>query len=116
MDKQTNEKVINIFRNAENSKQQAQQDSPAIKFFAGVNYVRLDEDANGYPFNKKTLIENAESISYIIRVLKPKNGGHSLYNYNVPYDKLVEFISMFEKNELSGTIIDVDKYVPNELA
>ncbi len=115
MDKQTNEKVINIFKNADNT-QQAQNDTPAIKFFAGVNYVRLDEDANGHPFNKKNLIENAKNISYIVRVLKQKNKKHSLYNYNVPYDKLVEFISMFEKNELSGTIIDIDKYIPNELA
>ncbi len=115
MDEKINEKVINIFKAAKVEKT-LQENSPAIKFFAGVSYVRLDEDVNGYDFNKKNLIENAEKFSYIVRVIRPKNKKYSLYNYNVPYDKLVEFISLFDKNELNGTIIDIDKYKPNEPA
>lgn len=109
-----NEKVINIFKKAQ--KESGEPVEPPIKFFAGVNYVRIDEDLNGYPFKKLALLENAAKFSYIVRVLRLKNGKHSLYNYNVPYDKIVEFISMFDKNELSGTIIEIDKYIPNELA
>ncbi|MBQ2871902.1 hypothetical protein IJE86_09380 [bacterium] len=113
-----NEKVINIFKNAQSVKgeQNIEKEEPPIKFFAGVNYVRIDEDFNGHPFNKELLIESAAKFAYIVRVLKLKNGKHSLYNYNVPYDKIVEFISLFDKNELSGTIIEIDKYKPNELA
>lgn len=110
-----NNKVINIFKNAGKNVSNTLNEPP-VKFFAGVNYVRLDEDSNGHPFVKDFLIENAARFSYIVRVLKLKNGKHSLYNYNVPYEKIVEFISLFEKNELSGTIIEIDKYKPNELA
>ena len=122
MDKKTNEKVINLFqggsadKKSELSVSSGEKYTPAVKFFAGVNYVRLDEDVNGYPFNKAKLLENAENFSYIVRVLRPKNGKTSIYNYNVPYDKIVNFISMFANNELTGTIIDIDKYKPNDLA
>lgn len=113
-----NEKVINIFKNAQTPQEKStnsEKELP-IKFFAGVNYVRIDQDLNGRPFKKEILIDNASKFSYIVRVLKLKNGKNSLYNYNVPYDKIVEFISLFDKNELSGTIIEIDKYTPNELA
>lgn len=116
-----NEKVINIFK-AHNKDAETKKSTPErkethkIKSFAGVSYVRLDEDINGLPFNREKLLEGSKHYSYIVRVLKPKNGKHSLYNYNVPYDKLVEFISMFASNELSGTIIEIDKYKPNEPA
>ncbi len=117
-----NEKVINIFK-TQNNKQKntdAQETEakkqPEIKYFAGVSYVRLDEDVNGHPFNKEKLIERSEKFSYIVRVVKPKNGKYALYNYSVPYDKIIDFISMFSTNELSGTIIEIDKYKPNELA
>ena len=108
------DKVINIFK-AKNAGFEKSENTN-IKFFAGVDYVRMDEDVNGHAFNKDNLIKQAEKFSYIVRVLKPKNGKQSLYNYNVPYDKLVKFISMFQTNELSGTIIEIDKFIPNELA
>lgn len=114
MDEKTNEKVINIFKTAHNK--EAEKHPHSIKFFAGVNYIRFDEDENGHPFNKNTLIENAKKFSYIVRVVKLKNGKHSLYNYNVPFDKLIDFITMFKTNELSGTIIDIEKFKPNDLA
>jgi hypothetical protein len=109
-----NDKVINIFK-AKNAGVE-ETESSNIKFFAGVDYVRIDEDVNGHQFNKENLLKQAEKYSYIVRVLKPKNGKQSLYNYNVPYDKLVKFISMFQTNELSGIIIEIDKYTQNELA
>ena len=115
MSENINDKVIDIFKKA-HKKNQEQTNEPPIKYFAGVNYVRIDEDMNGYPFKKEVLIENAAKFSYIVRVLRLKNGKHSLYNYSVPFDKIVEFISLFDKNELNGTIIEIDKYKPNELA
>ena len=115
MSENINDKVIDIFKKA-HKEEKIKSNEPPIKFFAGVNYVRIDEDLNGYPFKKETLLENASKFSYIVRVLRPKNGKHSLYNYSVPFDKIVEFISLFDKNELNGTIIEIDKYTPNELA
>ena len=115
MNENINDKVINIFKKANEAKN-IEINEPPIKFFAGVNYVRIDEDLNGHPFKKDILLENAAKFSYIVRVLRPKNGKHSLYNYSVPFDKIVDFISLFEKNKLNGTIIEIDKYIPNELA
>ncbi len=115
MNENINDKVINIFKKA-NKREEIQKNEPPIKFFAGVNYVRIDEDLNGYSFKKELLLENASKFSYIVRVLRLKNGKYSLYNYSVPFDKIVEFISLFDKNELNGTIIEIDKYTPNELA
>ena len=115
MDEKINQKVINIFKNAQ-KKDTPHNNSHPVKFYAGVSYVRLDEDVNGYPFNKNNLIENAEKFAYIVRVIRHRNGKPSLYNYNVPYEKIISFISMFANGELSGTIIDIDKYKPNDLA
>jgi len=115
MSEDINDKVISLFKKAQNN-QKSKKNEPPVKFFAGVNYVRLDEDTNGHPFRKELLLENAARFSYIVRVLKPKNGKYSLYNYNVPHEKIVEFISLFDKNELSGTIIEIDKYKHDGLA
>jgi len=115
MSENINDKVIDIFKRA-HKEEKSKSNEPSIKFFAGVNYVRIDEDLNGHPFKKETLLENASKFSYIVRVLRPKNGKQALYNYSVPFDKIVEFISLFDKNELNGTIIEIDKYTPNELA
>ena len=115
MSENINDKVIDIFKKA-HKEAENKTNEPPIKFFAGVNYVRIDEDLNGHPFKKENLLENASKFSYIVRVLRQKNGKHSLYNYSVPFDKIVEFISLFDKNELNGTIIEIDKYTPNELA
>jgi len=116
MSENINDKVIDIFRKANKPIAGIQTNEPPVKFFAGVNYVRLDEDSNGHPFKKDILLENAAKFSYIVRVLRPKNGKFSLYNYSVPFDKIIEFISLFDKNELNGTIIEIDKYQPDELA
>lgn len=115
MSEDINDKVISLFKKAHRN-EQITMNEPPVKFFAGVNYVRLDEDSNGHPFQKDHLLENACRFSYIVRVLKPKNGKYSLYNYNVPHEKIVKFISLFEKNELGGTIIEIDKYKPDGLA
>ena len=39
-----------------------------------------------------------------------------LYNYDVPNDRLFKFIEAFENNTLNGTIIEIDKYFPEDLA
>ena len=39
-----------------------------------------------------------------------------LYNYDVPNDELFKFIKSFEENTLDGTIIEIDKYFPENPA
>ena len=46
------------------------------------------------------------------------NGDNSqvLYNYDVPNDELFRFMKSFEENTLDGTIIEIEKYIPDGLA
>jgi len=44
------------------------------------------------------------------------DGEITLYNYDVANDQLFKFIKSFENNTLSGVIIEIDKYFPEDLA
>ena len=107
-------KVINIFKKHTKNKQADSKEK--VKTFAGFSYVRLDTDVNGYPFKEENLLDYAKDCHYIVKVMKEKNGGVSLYSYNVPNAKLLDFLLMFRNNELSGTIIEIDKFLPKDLA
>ena len=106
-------KVIDIFRKHEDT---ADKENSRVKFFNGFNYVRLDKDVNGNFFKEDNLLDYASKCQYIVRVMKEKDGHVALYNYKVPHDRIIEFISKFANNELSGKIIEIDKYVPENLA
>ncbi len=107
-------KVINIFKKHNSNKHADLKER--VKSFAGFSYVRLDKDVNGYPFKEENLLDYAKDCRYIVKVMREKNGGVSLYSYNVPNDKLLDFLLMFRNNELSGTIIEIDKFLPRDLA
>ena len=109
-----NKKVINIFNKHKNEVNS--QEEEKVKFFKGFNYVRLDKDLNGKRFNEDHLIEYSRKCQYIVRVMREKNDHVSLYNYKIPHDKIIEFISKFANNELNGKIIEIDKYIPETLA
>ena len=86
-----------------------------VKSFAGFSYVRMDKDVNGYPFKSENLLNYAKDCHYIVKVMRDKNGSPSLYSYNVPNDKLLDFLLMFRNNELDGTIIEIDKFLPKNI-
>ena len=48
--------------------------------------------------------------------MKERGRGVSLYNYDVPSEKLYEFLEKFYRNELKGKIIEIEKYIPDGLA
>ena len=112
MTKHINDKVVSLFKKRDEN---IKKNEP-IKFFAGYEYVRFDKDLNGNPFIEKNLIEYSKSCRYIVRVMKERNKNISLYNYDVPSEKLYQFLTKFETNELSGQIIEIDKYIPETLA
>ena len=58
----------------------------------------------------------SKKCKYIVRVMRKVNGVVSLYNYKVPSHKFIEFISKFLNKEFNGEIIEVEKYIPEELA
>ena len=62
------------------------------------------------------LIEYSKSCSYIIRVMKEHNGETVLFNYNVPGENFMDFISKVQSKHIQGTIIEIDKYFPEDLA
>lgn len=114
MTNKINEKVINIFSKYNNSLPLEHEER--VKFFAGFNYVKIDRDSNGKRFNVEHLKKYAEKCHYIVRVMRNIEGEIVLYNYDVPNEELFKFIKAFENNTLSGIIIEIDKYFPEDLA
>lgn len=110
MPEEINKKVINIFsKHFENNEKKSDKN---LKSFAGYSYVRLDKDVNGHPFKEEKLLKYAKECHYIVKVMRKKNGNPSLYSYNVPSDNMLDFLLMFRNNEINGSIIEIDKFLP----
>ena len=109
-----NQKVINIFKRHKSDL--PLEDSDKIKFFAGYNYVKLKRDENGKKFIKPNLLAYAKKCHYIVRVMRKIDGEVCLYNYDIKNEDLVPFIKAFDNNVLNGTIVEIDKYFPEDLA
>ncbi len=107
-----NKKIINLF--SKHSKSLPTEEK--IKYYAGFHYVKLNKDSNGKKFSPEHLKKYAESCHYIVRVMREQNGETYLYNYDVPNTELFKFIKSFEATTLDGTIIEIDKYFPDDLA
>ena len=114
MTDEINKKVINIFSRHKNDEPLSNEER--VKFFAGFNYVKLAKDGNGKKFNAQKLLKYSENCHYIVRVMRKLGDEVVLYNYDVPNNKLFKFIKEFENNTLNGTIIEIDKYFPEDLA
>lgn len=114
MSKNENKNIIK-FSNRSQSKS-IQDEQTIIKNFAGFDYVKMEQDLNGSPFVKESLIEYARDCKYMIRVIREKNSKTLLYNYYVPQDKLSYFLSKIDSGEFDGQVIDVEKYIPKDLA
>ena len=113
MDKNIDDKVVNLFGKKSNAENLPDE---ATKFFAVFEYIRLDRDSNGNPFLEQNLLDYANTCHYIVRIMRKKGSRVFLYNYDVPSEKLYEFLEKFYKNELRGIIIEIDKYLPEDLA
>ena len=87
-----------------------------IKNFCGFDYVKMDKDLNGAPFIKESLIEYSEDCMYMVRVMREISGKTFLYNYYVSQNKLSEFLNALESGKFDGKLIEVEKYIPEDLA
>ncbi len=114
MSDEINQKVISIFSKHKNSLPSEHKER--VKFFAGFNYVKIDRDNNGRNFNPEKLIKYAQKCHYVVRVMREIEDEVVLYNYDVPNEQLFKFIRAFENNTLNGTIIEIDKNFPEDLA
>ncbi len=114
MSDEINKKVIDIF--SKHNKNLTPEVSEKVKYYAGFSYVRIDKDHNGNKFNPEHLKKYAQGCHYIVRVMREYKGDTVLYNYDVPNSELFRFMKSFEENTLDGTIIEIDKYFPEDLA
>lgn len=110
MSDELNKKVIDIFSKHKN------KTNPSLKNDFGYCCVVFDKDKNGLKFNSDHLIEYAKSCSYVVRIMKEHNGETVLFNYNVPSENFLDFINKVQTNQIQGTIIEIDKYFPEDLA
>jgi len=107
-----NDNVIDLFRKSpkdiNNTKQQ--------RFFKGFPYIKITRDENGNYFKEEALREYAKKCFYIVTVMKNNGIGVGLYKYKVPYDSLLNFFNVFKNSKAYGEIIDIERYVPEDLA
>lgn len=89
---------------------------PDIQEFQGFEYIKMDKDLNGTPFIKESLEEYAASCRYMVRVMREINNKVCLYNYYIPQDKLCLFLTKIENGDFDGQVIEVEKYIPEDLA
>lgn len=106
-----NDKVIDIFKRTPK-----EGDTERQRFFKGFQYVKITKDENGNYFKEDALREYAEKCFYIVTVMKKNELGVGLYKYKVPYESLLNFFNQFRNNKSYGEIIDIERYIPEDLA
>ena len=115
MSEHINKKVINLFSN-HNNRVATPDEAKKVKYYAGFNYVKLKHDTNGNKFNKLNLLNYAKKCHYMVTVMREIDGDVVLYSYDVPNEDLFKFMKSFEENTLDGTIVEIEKYFPEDLA
>ncbi len=107
-------KIVNISRKSADKRISAKKSK--LKTFDGYDYVKMETDLNGLPFNRENLLEYAEDCKYMVRIMREKDKKIFLYNYCIPQDKLCEFLLKVQSGEVDGKIIEVEKFIPEDLA
>jgi hypothetical protein len=109
-----NKNVIAMFSKHNKTKFSSKSKSD-VKFYAGFNYVKVKKDLNGNKLRKDYLLKYRRECHYMVSVMREIDGEICLYSYDVPNDDLFKFMKSFDENTLDGTIIEIDKYFPNEI-
>ena len=115
MTEEISQKVINIFSKHKNGKQ-ADLDEKIVKCEDGICYICIKHDKHGNAFEEKDLQEIANETQYIIKVMVNHSTSPYIYNYKVPGDKLMKFLLDYVTNKKEGKIIEIEKYIPTDLA
>ncbi len=105
------DKVINIFKKSSDI-----EDNKEQRFFKGFQYVKLTKDENGNYFKEESLREYAQRTFYIVSVMKNNGISAAIYKYKVPYNSLLDFLNVFRNDLTIGEIIDIERYIPEDLA
>ncbi|MDD3014344.1 MAG: hypothetical protein PHC34_11635 [Candidatus Gastranaerophilales bacterium] len=109
------EKIISIF--ARHKKQLPIDDEhKIIRNSDGFYYVCINKDENGKHFDKKKLLERANSCYYIVKVMLDGSDHPHICNFRIPGEKILNFLTPYINEEKEGEIIEIDKYFPDDLA
>lgn len=114
MSDDVNKKVINMF-NRHNS-DLPQNTEEKVEYFAGFNFVKLKRDSNGKKFVNSKLKAYAEKCHYIVSVMREIDGETCLYNYDIKSKDLPKFIKSLDNKTLAGELVEIEKYIPEDLA
>ena len=113
--KDIDQKVVNIFERHKANKPYA-TDAKVVKCDDDIYCVTVKTDKHGNPFNREELLEDAMLTDYIVRVLIDTPQGSYINNYKVSGEKILAFLNKFTKRKKQGQVIEIDKYIPDELA
>ncbi len=108
-------KVINIFEKHKSEKHY-DTDAQVVQCDDDIFCVTVKADRHGNPFDKKELLEDALKVEYIVKVLIETPNAPYINNYKVSGEKLLPFLSKFISRKKQGQIIEIDKYIPDDLA
>lgn len=106
-------KVVNIF-----TKHKANQptDTRVIMCDEGIYCVTVKTDKHGNPLNREELLNDAKITEYIVKVLIDTPQGSYINNYKVSGEKILAFLNKYTNRKKQGQVIEIDKYIPDDLA
>lgn len=112
-----NDNVIDFFkRSSKGMGAKGLGNNSQEKFFKGFPYIKLAKDTNGNHFKRESLIEYSKKVFYIVTVMRDCPPSVALYKYKVPQASLTDFLIEFKNNSSDGEIVDIDRYIPEDLA
>ena len=79
-------------------------------------YIKLTKDTNGNYFSEESLREYSKKVCYIITIMKKNPPSVALYKYKVSQNDLLDFLNEFNKRTSDGELVDIEKYIPEDLA
>ncbi|MCQ2957917.1 MAG: hypothetical protein MJ180_03330 [Candidatus Gastranaerophilales bacterium] len=110
-----NKKVVSIFERHKANKLN-NDDAKVIECDDDIYCVTVKTDKHGNPFNRAELLEDARMTEYIVKVLVDTPESSYINNYKVSGEKILEFLSKYTKRKKQGQVIEIDKYIPDDLA
>ena len=113
--KDIDKKVVSIFERHKANKPN-NTDAKVVKYDDDIYCVTVKTDKHGNPFNREELIEDAMLTEYIVKVLVETPQGSYINNYKVTGEKILGFLSKFSSRKKQGQVIEIDKYIPDDLA
>ncbi|MCK7527902.1 MAG: hypothetical protein MZV64_65015 [Ignavibacteriales bacterium] len=111
-----NEKVINIFTRHKKQLPPLPHHEKVVRSEDGFYYVCVKGMKMVFILMKKKILNKVSDVQYIVKVMMKQTDYPNIYNFKVPGSKLLEFLEPYIKGEKAGTIIEVDKYYPHDLA